>query len=60
MGATCSEELGRLKKKKKKKKNAWVSSESGRFAYRVFTGPLLNLLTVRVVALEHRQVPKKA
>ena len=36
MGATClSEELGRLKKKKK---NAWVSSESSRFAYRVFTG----------------------
>ena len=46
MGATCSEELGRLKKKnKKKKKNAWVSSESGRFAYTVFTGPFsyLNL-----------------
>ena len=38
MGATClSKELGRLKKKKKKKKNAWVSSESSRFAYRVFT-----------------------
>ena len=36
MGATClSEELGRLKKKKK---NAWVSSKSSRFAYRVFTG----------------------
>ena len=34
MGATClSEELGRLKKK-----NAWESSESGRFAYRVYTG----------------------
>ena len=40
MGA--SEELGRLKKKKKKKKkkkNAWVSSESSRFAYGVFKGP---------------------
>ena len=31
-----SKELGRLKKKKK---NAWVSNESSRFAYRVFTGP---------------------
>ena len=31
MGATClNEELGRLKKK-----NAWVSSESSRFAYGV-------------------------
>ena len=42
MGATrLRKELGRLKKKKKKKKkkNAWVSSESSRFAYRVFTGP---------------------
>ena len=42
MGATClSEELYRplkKKKKKKKKKNAWVSSESSRFAYIVFTG----------------------
>ena len=56
MGATClSEELGRLKWKKKKKKN---SSESSRFAYRVFTGrsAILNLLTDRVVALEDSQV----
>ena len=37
MGATClSEELGRLKKKKK---NTWMSTESSRFAYRVFMGP---------------------
>ena len=37
MGATClSDELGCLKKKKKK--NTWVSSESSRSTYRVFTG----------------------
>ena len=56
MGATClSKELGRLQKKKKKK-NAWVSSESSRFTYRVFTGPFSYFKLARVVALEYSQV----
>ena len=54
MGATClSEELDDLKKKKK---NAWVSKQ-----IRVqCLLAILNLLTVRVLALEYSQVHKKA
>ena len=55
MGATClSEELGHLKKKK----NAWVSSESSRSRIECLWDCLaiLDLLTVRVVVLEYRQI----
>ena len=59
IGATClSEELGRLKKKKKRGCQACLADSRieclrGRSA-------ILNLLTVRVVAVEYSQLHKNA
>ena len=61
MGATClSDELGRLKKKKRKTRGCQASLADSRIECLRDRSAILNLLTVRVVALEYSQVHKKA
>ena len=60
MGATCrNEELGHLKKKKKTR-GCQASLADSPIQCLLDRSAILNLLTVRVVALEYSQVHKKA